>query len=77
MQSFLKKTAQSSCYRLATKKTDVLEHLMVFKHVGLLGNWPPGEPEYLLLSRPTTYLFILQVEFIPTHASILRSPLEK
>jgi hypothetical protein len=26
----------------ATKKADVLKHLMVFKHVGLLVNEPPG-----------------------------------
>jgi hypothetical protein len=39
------------------KKADVIQHhLRVRDHVGLLCNRPPGEPECLLFSRPTTYV---------------------
>src|SRR5580658_4187356 len=36
------------------KKPTWLDTRKVFNHVGLLRNWPPGEPGRLLFSRPTT-----------------------
>jgi hypothetical protein len=34
--------AQGLLGKRSAKKTDVYEHPEVFKHVGLLFNWPPG-----------------------------------
>jgi hypothetical protein len=36
-------------YRYETKKADVIEHVKVFGHVGLLVNQPPGIAELLFI----------------------------